>query len=69
MKVGDKILHKTKDRFADTIIQSNFDTDGTYQIKWDRQMWNTGPNETWVFSHAIELDITQIRHDKLNQLL
>ena len=72
MKVGDKILHKSKDalvhKYTGTIIQSNFDN-STYLILWDKQLWNTGSYESWMLSHEIVLDITQIRNDKLNQLL
>ncbi len=72
MKVGDKILHKTKEslgyKFTGTIIQSNFDIDSTYLIRWDKQMWNTGPYETWMLSHEVELDIEQLRHRKLTEL-
>lgn len=72
MKVGDKIYHKTKEclghKFNGTIIQSNFHIDSTYQILWDKQMWNTGPYETWVLSDEIVLDIEQLRHRKLTEL-
>ncbi len=72
MKVGDKILHKTKEslghRFTGIIIESNFDN-STYLIRWDKQLWNTGSYESWMLSYEIVLDKEQIRNDKLNQLL
>lgn len=85
-KIGDRVVIKAYEhqrRFGyctnGEIISSNYNIDGTYQIRWDipeghrhykhLELYGVDKRKTtWIDSTDIELEIQYLRDIKLNEL-